>query len=85
MQEENYKIKITYTGTIIMDVTAINKKLAVDTVFDEIASWEEEEFIENLDLEVSGVGIKRLHDSQFEEAPFDKDEHKDEIQRLLEG
>lgn len=90
MSQERFKIKITYTGTIIMDITASNKKIAVKTAFDEIDTWSETEFIDNLDLIVTGIGIKHFTDpgNEFENAVTeedDDDENKDEIKKLLEG
>lgn len=86
-QEKRFKIKITYTGTIIMDVTAQDKKIAVETAFNEIDTWSENEFIENLDLIVSGVGIKHFVDteSEYEDADPEPDDNDNEIKKLLEG
>jgi hypothetical protein len=70
-----------------MDITAPNKNIAVDTAFNEIDTWEENEFIENLDLTISGVGIKHFVDTdeEYEDADAEPNEDENEIKKLLEG
>ena len=57
---DSFRIKIGYVGEIVLEVDAVTEDEAVEAALDEIDTWNETEFIENLDLQIQDIAVKSL-------------------------
>ena len=59
----SFRIKVSYTGDIILEVDAETEDEAVEAALDEIDTWPEADFMENLDLQIENIAVKDLQNA----------------------
>ena len=60
---DSFRIKVDYSGEIVLEVEAVTEDEAVEAALDEIDTWNEAEFIESLDLQISNIAVKALQNA----------------------
>jgi hypothetical protein len=68
-----YRVKVTFTGSVILELPASSRDYAIDAAMDEIEGWSENEFLDNLDPQVKNVAVKRLAKDSAEAQAFYED------------